>query len=201
MSGITSKYKVTKFPRIMAIGNDKKTTFYEGEMKFKPIFDFCNIYSETFHIVGEDRTPNDEPMKPWMKEKFPEYTKESANEICFNVDKAICVVLVNKEKPNSNLENLFLEIQNWLNPKINRGTKYKFGWINSNSQDGIIKGMGLEKGCGPTLVLINRGARKRYHVYNGELTEDGIQKLFDSLASGDVRFKAFSGNKIPLLEN
>ena len=201
MSGITSKYKVTSFPKIMAIGVDKKRDFYDGELKYKPIFDFCNIYQETISVVGKDTSQNEQQMKPWMKEKFPEYTKESANEICFNVDQAICVILINKEKPNSDLENVFLEIQNWLNPKINRGTKYKFGWINSNSQDAIIKGMGLEKGSGPLLVLINRGARKRYHVYNGELTEEGIQKLFDSLASGDVRFKAFSGNKIPDLEN
>ena len=201
MSGITSKYKVTSFPKIMAIGVDKKSDFYDGELKYKPIFDFCNIYQETISVVGKDTSQNEQQMKPWMKEKFPEYTKESANEICFNVDQAICVILINKEKPNSDLENVFLEIQNWLNPKINRGTKYKFGWINSNSQDAIIKGMGLEKGSGPLLVLINRGARKRYHVYNGELNEEGIKKLFDSLASGDVRFKAFSGNKIPLLEN
>ena len=185
----------------MAIGVDKKKKFYEGEIRYKPIFDFCNIYQETISVVGKDTSQNEQQMKPWMKEKFPEYTKESANEICFNVDQAICVILINKEKPNSDLENVFLEIQNWLNPKINRGTKYKFGWINSNSQDAIIKGMGLEKGSGPLLVLINRGARKRYHVYNGELNEEGIKKLFDSLASGDVRFKAFSGNKIPLLEN
>ena len=39
MTGITSKYKVKKFPRIMAIGVDKKTKFYEGETKYKPIMD------------------------------------------------------------------------------------------------------------------------------------------------------------------
>ena len=98
MSGITSKYKVTSFPKIMAIGVDKKTKFFEGEMKYKKIFDFCNVYQETFFVVGEDRTPSDEPMKPWMKEKFPEYTKNSANELCFNADQAICVVLINKEE-------------------------------------------------------------------------------------------------------
>ena len=111
------------------------------------------------------------------------------------------VSFVNKEKPDSQLENLFLEIQNWLNPKINRGSKYKFGWINSNTQNNIIQSLGLEKNAGPILVLINRGSRKRYHVYNGEMNEEGIKKLFDSLAGGDVRFKPFSGNKIPEFEN
>ena len=85
-TGITSKYKVKKFPKIMAIGTDKKTKFYEGEMKYRSIMDFVNVYSETFFRVGEESTPNEEPKKPWMTEKFPEYTKESAGTLCFNVD-------------------------------------------------------------------------------------------------------------------
>ena len=88
-------------------------------------------------------------------------------------------------------------IQNWLNPKISRGIKYKFGWINSSTQNGMMTSLGLNKGEGPKLVLINRGTRKRFHIYDGEITEDNLQKMFDSLASGDLRFKAFKGNKIP----
>ena len=80
----------------MAIGVDKKTKFYEGEMKYRPIMDFCNVYQETFHRVGEDSTPNEEPKKPWMTERFPEYTKESAGTLCFNVDGALCVLIVDK---------------------------------------------------------------------------------------------------------
>ena len=87
-TGITSKYKVKSFPKIMAIGTDKKTKFYEGEMKYRAIMDFVNVYSETFFRVGEESTPNEEPKKPWMTEKFPEYTKESAGTLCFNVDGA-----------------------------------------------------------------------------------------------------------------
>jgi hypothetical protein len=72
-SGITSKYKVNKFPKIMVIGVDKKTNFYDGENKFKPIFDFLNIYSETFFRVGEDRTTGKasegtKQDKPWLNE-------------------------------------------------------------------------------------------------------------------------------------
>ena len=184
----------------MAIGVDKKHKFYEGEMRYKPIMDFCNIYQETFFVVGQDTTPNEEPKKPWMTEKFPEYTKESANQLCFNVDGALCVLIINKEKPNDNLQNVMATIQNWLNPKISRGVKYKFGWMSSSSQKEIINAMGLNNGDGPKLVLINRGGRKRFHLYEGEINEENLKKLFDSLASGDVRFKAFKGNKIPELE-
>lgn len=200
MTGITSKYKVKSFPKIMAIGVDKKTKFYEGELKYKGIYDFCNIYQETFFVVGESSTGVEEPKKPWMTEKFPQITKESGNELCFMVDGSICVFLVNKEKPTEQLENLFMEVQNWLSPKINRGAKYKFGWVNSSTQLSFIKGMGLEKGDGPKLVLINHGSRKRYHIHQGELELNAVKNIFEKLASGDVRFVAFKGNKIPELE-
>lgn len=200
MTGITSKYKVKKFPKIMAIGVDKKTKFYEGETKYKPIMDFCNIYQETFFVVGSDSTPNDAPKKPWMTEKFPEITIESGNEICFKVDGTICVFLINKEKPNEQLENIFMEVQNWLSPKINRGAKYKFGWLNSSKQIKFVEAMKLEKEAGPLLVLINHGSRKRYHIHDGELKEDALHTVFEKLASGEIRFTPFPGNKIPDLD-
>ena len=199
-TGITSKYKVKSFPKIMAIGVDKKTKFYEGEMRYKNIMDFCNVYQETFFRVGEESTPNEEPKKPWMTDRFPEYTKESAGTLCFNVDGALCVLIVHKEKPSESLQNIMFSIQNWLSPKISRGIKYKFGWINSSTQNSMTAAFGLNKGDGPKLVLINRGSRKRFHLYDGEITEENLQKIFDSLASGDVRFKAFKGNKLPELD-
>ncbi len=178
----------------------KKTHFYEGEMKYKSIMEFVNRFQETFFRVGEESTPNEEPKKPWMTEKFPEYTKESAGTLCFNVDGALCVLIINKEKPSEGIQNIMNSIQNWLNPKISRGIKYKFGWINSSTQNGMISSLGLNKDDGPKLVLINRGTRKRFHLFEGEITEDNLQKMFDSLASGDLRFKAFKGNKIPELD-
>jgi len=199
-TGITSRYKVKSFPKIMAIGTDKKTKFYEGEMRYKLIMDFCNVYQETFFRVGEESTPNEEPKKPWMTEKFPEYTKESAGTLCFNVDGALCVLVIHKEKPNDKIQNIISSIQNWLSPKISRGIKYKFGWINSSTQNGMMTALGLKKADGPKLVLINRGSRKRFHLFDGEITEENLQKVFDSLASGDLRFKAFKGNKLPELD-
>ena len=184
----------------MAKGVDKKTKFYEGKINYKPIFDFCNIYQETFFVVGEDTTPNEEQPKPWMKEKYPEYTKESAGSLCFNVDGALCVLIINKEKPSQEIQLTMSNIQNWLSPKVNRGLKYKFGWINSTKQKVIVEAVGLGKEAGPKLVLINRGSRKRYYLYDGEIDNKNLEALFDKLNGGDLRFKAFPGNKIPELE-
>ena len=114
----------------MAIGVDKKTKFYEGEMRYKLIMDFCNVYQETFFRVGEESTPNEEPKKPWMTEKFPEYTKESAGTLCFNVDGALCVLVVNKEKPNDSIQNI---VNMCLNSNITTSTYKNLSNANSYS--------------------------------------------------------------------
>lgn len=180
-SGITSKYKVNKFPKIMVISVDKKTKFYDGENKYKPLFDFLNIYSETFFRVGEDKTKANETTKadkPWLNEKLPELTKESGNEVCFKVDGIVCVILINNEKPSDELINQFSNIQNWLSPKIDRGgVKYKFGWINSTTQKDFITNVELAEKSGPTMILVNPSKRKRFFVLEEELTEENMSKL------------------------
>jgi hypothetical protein len=66
------KYKVNTFPKIMVIGvGAKKPVFYDGENKYKQVFDFMNVYSETFFKVGEDKTKASETTKadkPWLSE-------------------------------------------------------------------------------------------------------------------------------------
>lgn len=57
----------------MIVGVDKKRTIYDGENKYKPLFNFLNIYSETFFKVGEDKTKSAEKTKqdkPWLKEVY-----------------------------------------------------------------------------------------------------------------------------------
>jgi len=179
-TGITSKYKVNKFPKIMVISVDKKTKFYDGENKFKALFDFLNIYSETFFRVGEDKTKASEQTKvdkPWLNEKLPELYKDSANEVCFKVDGVVCVLLLNKEKPGEDLTNLFSNIQNWLSPKIDRGVKYKFGWIDTTKQVAFTNSLEQTQGFGPSLVLVNPGKRKRFFILENELTEENISKF------------------------
>jgi hypothetical protein len=161
----------------MVISVDKKTKFYEGDNKFKPLFDFLNVYSETFFRVGEDKTKASETTKkekPWLNEKLPELNKESANEVCFKVDGIVCVILINKEQPNSELIQLFSNIQNWLSPKIDRGVKYKFGWINTSIQTEFMNSIDLPTSSGPNLILVNPGKRKRFFILENEMTEENI---------------------------
>jgi len=86
-------------------------------------------------------------------------------------------LLINKEKPDETLTNLFIELQNYLSPKINRGLKYKFGWLNSSTQTKFIENVDLSVGSGPYMMLVNPGKRKRFHVLEGELEENNMSNL------------------------
>ena len=80
-----------------------------------------------------------------MTERFPEYTKKSAGTLCLNVDGALYFNLTNKNLSDQ-IQNIMLSIQNWLSPKINRGIKYKFGLINTSTQNVMTSALGLNKG-------------------------------------------------------
>ena len=112
-----------------------------------------------------------------IKKRFPELNADSANEVCFKVDGIVCVLLLNKEKPDDNLTNLFSELQNYLSPKINRGLKYKFGWLNTSVQKAFMASVDMEMGSGPFMVLVNPGKRKRFHVLSGGLEEENMSNF------------------------
>ena len=109
------------------------------------------------------------------------------------------MVLINKETPSKELTDLFVNLQNWLSPKINRGIKYKFGWINSSTQSNFMDTIELPQKSGPHMMLINPGKRKRFYILENEMTEDIMRDIFERLASGDLKFKNFKGNTIPEL--
>ena len=61
---------------------EKKQINYNWDMKFKPIFEFLNIYSEAF-VPGGGSSADSQATKAWLTEMVPELNKDSANDICF----------------------------------------------------------------------------------------------------------------------
>jgi hypothetical protein len=76
------RYNIKTTPKIILIKpSEKKHSTYNGEMKYGPIFDFLNVFTETF-VPGGEQLDNE---KPWTRETFPEMNSKSANDICFSV--------------------------------------------------------------------------------------------------------------------
>jgi hypothetical protein len=70
-SGLVDKFKIKSFPTIIVVkANEKAPIFYKGEMKFKPIFEFLNIYSEAF-VSGGGSSADSAATKAWLTEMVP----------------------------------------------------------------------------------------------------------------------------------
>jgi hypothetical protein len=51
---LLKKYKVTKFPQFILLKNGEKPITYDGSSyTYSELFEFINIYSETFVFVGD----------------------------------------------------------------------------------------------------------------------------------------------------
>lgn len=64
------KYKVTSFPHLVVVRKDKKDEVYKGAFEFQKLFDWLNVFSETFVMGGgfSDTAPPaeiDPELQPW----------------------------------------------------------------------------------------------------------------------------------------
>lgn len=46
------KFRVSSFPHLVVVRKDKKNEVYKGEFEFQKLFDWLNIFSETFVMGG-----------------------------------------------------------------------------------------------------------------------------------------------------
>ena len=68
------------------------------DFSYQGIFDFINVYSETFVFKGGEDEVVSAAARPWMSEKLPQITQDSANDICLKKEGALCVVYVAKDQ-------------------------------------------------------------------------------------------------------
>jgi hypothetical protein len=65
-----SKYKVKSFPALFTIKDKvQKPMKYEGkDLSYQALFDFVNIYSETFIFKDQKEEVKSAASKPWLSE-------------------------------------------------------------------------------------------------------------------------------------
>lgn len=93
---ICQKYKVKSFPKILVVKtSDPKPKEYQGELKYREIFNWLNVYSETF-VAGGEKSASD---KPWLLESIPELHRMSGDDICFKKEGSLCAILLLETEP------------------------------------------------------------------------------------------------------
>jgi len=69
---LVDKYRIKNFPTIAILRPSRnfKPEFYKGDLKYNPIFEWLNIYSETF--VPGGGTKDTSATKSWLSDLVPE---------------------------------------------------------------------------------------------------------------------------------
>jgi len=81
-SDVVGKFSVKKFPSIiLQKTGDRKPHIYDGPIKFKDIFEWCNIFSEQF-VFGGGSSADGAGVAPWLNEAVPELNSKSAKDVC-----------------------------------------------------------------------------------------------------------------------
>lgn len=187
-SELFERYNIKATPKIILIKpTEKKHSTYSGEMKYSPIFDFLNVFVETF-VPGGEQLDNE---KPWTRETFPELTSKSGNDICFSHDSAMCAIYISENAPDQASISVVEQLL-----KENKETNFKYMWLNINTQPAFAKLLAGDST--PRLAVFSHGKRKKYLIHEGPFIAKDILRTFERINNGDARFNQIK-QEIPSL--
>lgn len=177
---LVSKFKVKSFPSFYLLKGNDKPVKYEGESyTYKELFEFINIYSETFVFVGdqEQKEVKSAASKPWLNVAAPFMTKDSGNDICLQKDGTLCVIYVVSDKGASdqNVVNSFGEVKDAFASKIERGISFNFMRLDAASEPAFADMFtGGDGSALPMVVVMNPGKRKRFLKHENSMDAAGL---------------------------
>lgn len=189
-SEVGKHFKVKSYPSIQLFrSRDPKPHEYTGEMKFRSIFNFLNVFSETFVSGG---TEEGIESKPWKASPVPELFKQSADDICLKHEGSLCAIYILNDKPSDDLVSISKSISEKFKSNIaDRGTDIKFIWLDITKESTFASV--FEGAQAPGLVFLKHGKRNRYIVHTGALTEREISSVLDRILGGDGKFNNIKG--------
>ena len=183
-TALISSYEIPSFPKLLLLNSDGKPQAYDGDMKYRPLFEFLNIYSEVF-VTGAHAQPPAAP-KPWRTEDLPELTWASNGDLCFERENILCAIFVSSTKPEEDQIHLFKTLQE----RFGAQESVTFMWINAKIERDFLAA--LEVVSSPALVFVKPGNKSKYARHTGVLSIRGVEIAFEKLKSED-RFKQAKG--------
>jgi thioredoxin-like negative regulator of GroEL len=198
-TALASKYKVKSFPAVFLLKDkDSKPQKYEGkEYNYQAIFDFINIYSETFVFKNNnEESVVSAASKPWLSEKVPQVASESFDDICLKKEGAICVIYIaaGADKVKQDQLNELYSLGQQFASKISRGINFSFMWLDASAETQFAGIFDVATADLPKVVILNPGKRKRFLVHQGAISEGEVGKTLDRILGGDAKFVNIKGN-------
>jgi thioredoxin-like negative regulator of GroEL len=183
---VQRKFKVRSYPKLVVSRTDKPLAEYSGELNFKEIFDFVNIYSETF-VPGGKAQSSSLGAKPWNEQSVPELFKLSADDICFGKDGALCGILLSNEAPSEAQVNAFRQLKEKYSVNSEgRGLDLRFMWLDVAKEPQFSQAFAPVQV--PELVFLKYGKRNRFIKHEGALDKDSIDMTLNKITGGEGKF-------------
>jgi len=174
-AALVKKYKVTKFPSFVLLKGNEAPKFYDGEdYTYLHLFEFINVYSETFVFGGVEATVESGATKAWLSEKIPFLSKDSGNDVCFSKDGTLCVLLVTDCRHSvqqAHIDELTAVKDDFVST-VTKGISFTFAKVSAANEKAFADIFNLESK--PAFVVMNAGKRKRFLVHDGELTAKSL---------------------------
>ena len=188
-AGMISKFKIKIYPKIIVYKtSDSKTFEFTGEMKYRFIFDWLNVFSETFVSGGTEEIMS---SKPWANQGLPQLVKESADDICYKHEGYLCGIVFLESAPDEGILATMKALTERYAAKKERGADVKFMWVNVKTDVGYFGSFdGAQVGH---VVFLKYGKRSRFVAHNGKMTVDAISETIDKITVGEAKFVNIKG--------
>ena len=112
----------------------------------------------------------------------PQLNFESSEDICFKViyliqaEGVLCAIVFSNGKPSENTMEQLKDASREFQPKIQRGSTFKFMWLDTSVETNWAAKFQFEEL--PRLIILNPGKRKRYVVLEDEVYLSTISQSF-----------------------
>ena len=111
---------------------------------------------------------------------------KSSRDICLATEGTLCVILITIQSPTKTLKDEFESLNAKYDRKIERGSKYKFMWLNGAVEKAWASMFGHDGN--DKVVVLNPGKRRRFTPHEGPITKDAISMTLETILGGNARF-------------
>lgn len=189
---LKKQYKVKSVPHLVLIKTNSKVETYDGEFEYLKMFEWLNVYAETFLLGGgyADDAKKSKP-KAWKFDPLPRIDIESQMDVCFNKAHGFCVIYLTKGPISTEDKNMLIDLSENYKGQLNG----KWMWMDLSIEKEFAKLFKSAKAF-PSLVIFNPKKKLRYLLHDGDSAIDkaAIEKLMDKVLGGGARFTLLSGS-------
>ncbi|GFE53228.1 hypothetical protein BaOVIS_006320 [Babesia ovis] len=193
---IKTRYRIKSIPALIVVKPDTKVDRFEGTFDYASMFDWLNVYAETFLLgSGYDNGNNKaSKAKPWLHDQLPQLTIESHMDLCFNKAHGFCVIYLAKGEISAEDRQMMIDLSGRYTGQFNG----KWMWMDLETEKGFAE-MFTQLGELPSVVIFNPKKKLRYMLFDGDgpVTRQGIEDMLEKILGGDARFTLVKGDKLP----